>query len=140
MSERSRVVRPTIVGPPSWPADGSPPRFHVDTAGRPLYMVELATDPHLMSIVADRTAHNYFYGGDGDNVFATGPGWCVPTATWAHLQHAGVLYYRVVTFDHTSGNSELSVDDHQLDALPLVVVQDPGPDLHLVHTARQEKA
>lgn len=114
--------RPTIVGPVAWPADARPPRFRVDAAGLPLYMVELAAARHLMINVAHRTGDNYFYGGDPDSVFAAGPGWRVPAGVWARLAGAAVLYYRVIAIDQASGRSALSVDDHQLNTLPALIV------------------
>ena len=73
--------------------------------------------------LARRAPDNYFHGGDAESTFATGCGWHIPVAVWAHLRRARVLYYRVVTFDQGSGRSELSVDDHHLDALPRLVVE-----------------
>jgi hypothetical protein len=119
-------VRPTIVGPVAWPGLGPPPRFVVDPGVAPLFMVELAVEPALMGEVERRTRDNYFYGGDADSVFATGHLWCVPGPAWARLGRSRVLYYRVVTFDHDSGLSALSVDDEHLDALPRLVVQGPS--------------
>lgn len=117
--------RPTIVGPATWPADGPPPRFVVDTAGLPLYTVELAAAPWLMTAVVARTAGNYFHGGDADGTFATGHRWCLPAAAWARLSRARILYYRVVTVDQHSDRSGLSVDDQHLDALPCLLVVEP---------------
>lgn len=118
-------AHPTIVGPASWPGHGPPPRFAIDTAGRPLFMVELATAPVLMTSLVYRCAGNYFYGGDGESTFATGSGWCVPAAAWRHLGRAVVLFYRVVTFDQCGGDGDLSIDDRHLDALPWLAVESP---------------
>jgi hypothetical protein len=120
-----RRAHPTIVGPASWPAHGPPPRFTVDTAGRPLFAVELATAPVLMTSLVYRCAGNYFYGGDGESTFATGSGWCVPAAAWRHLGRAVVLFYRVVAFDQYVAEDAVSIDDHHLDALPWLVVESP---------------
>lgn len=117
------TVKPTIAGPATWRAGGPPPRFTVDTGGLPLYMVELAAARHLMESIVDRTQHNYFYGGDADSVFATGPCWSVPGDAWECLGHLPVLYYRVIAFDQVTGVSELSVDDQHLIMLPSLVVE-----------------
>lgn len=113
-----QVVTPTIMGPCVWPADGPPPRFDVDAAGLPLFMVELATAAGLMTCVAERTSDNYYYGGDADGGFATGCGWSVPRAVWAHLSRARLLYYRLVAVDQATGTSALSVEDQDLATLP----------------------
>jgi hypothetical protein len=133
-----RLAHPTIVGPASWPAHGPPPRFTVDTAGRPLFAVELATAPVLMTSLVYRCAGNYFYGGDGESTLATGSGWWVPTAAWRHLGRAAVLFYRVVTFDQCGGEGDLSIDDHHLDALPWLVVEGPQRCLAVAPTDRTE--
>lgn len=125
MTNRPMTTRPTIVGPDSWPAHAPPPRFTVDTAGRSLFMVELAMSPVLMTSVVHRCAGNYFYGGDGESAFATGRRWCIPLATWAHLGRGAVLFYRVVAVDQGAGGLSLSVDDRHLDALPWLVVETP---------------
>ena len=117
------TVKPTISGPATWPANGPPPRFTVDAVGLPLYMVELAASRHLMRSIVDRTPRNYFYGGDADNVFATGPCWSMPGEVWERLGRLPVLYYRVVVLDQASGSSELSVDDQHLTMLPAMVVE-----------------
>lgn len=113
------------MGPAAWRADGPPPPFRVDTAGMPLYMVELASAQCLMASIAHRTSANYFCGGDVASVFATGTRWCVPTDAWTRLACGRILYYRVITFDQASGTSELSVDDQHLSALPALVVVGP---------------
>ena len=123
MTASTDGTRPTIVGPRSWPAHGSPPRFTVDTAGGSLYTVELAAAPALMINLVRRAPDNYFHGGDAESTFASGCGWRNPVAVWAHLRRAPVLFYRVVTFDQGSGRCELSVDDLHLDALPRLVVE-----------------
>ena len=120
-----RTVRPTIEGPSEWRADGPPPPFRVDTAGLPLYMVELAAARCLMASVVHRTADNYFCGGDVASVFATGARWLVPAAVWARLAHLPVVYYRVIAVDQSAGVSELSVDDEDLGALPTLHVLGP---------------
>lgn len=113
---------PTILGPGVWPADGPPPRFDVDAAGRPLFMVELAAATGLMVDVAERTPENYFYGGDADGGFASGCGWSVPQYAWTRLRRALVLYYRVVAVDQATGTSALSVDDQEIVSLPALRV------------------
>ncbi len=126
MTERSPTtdtVKPTISGPDRWPANGPPPRFTVDTAGLPLYMVELAADLRLMQSIVHRTPCNYFYGGDADSVFATGACWSMPGEVWARLGLLPFVFYRVIAFDQASGVSELSVDDQHLTLLPAVVVE-----------------
>ena len=120
-------MRPTIVGPAAWPAVAPPPRFVVYTGDAALFMVELAVDPSLMGDVGRRTQDNYFYGGDADSAFATGRLWCVPGAAWVRLGRSQALYYRVVTFEDSSGVSAVSVDDGHLDTLPCLTVQRPEP-------------
>jgi hypothetical protein len=120
-------VRPTIVGPAAWPALGPPPSFTVDTAGRALYLVELAAARCLMTRLAHRTCDNYFFGGDAESVFATGPGWCVPARAWARLRGARLLFYRVVAFDQAACTSQMSVDDQNIDRLPSMVVTGGPP-------------
>jgi hypothetical protein len=117
------TVKPTISGPATWPANGPPPRFTVDAAGFPLYMVELAAARHLMQSIVHRTSRNYFYGGDADSVFATGTCWSMPDEVWARLGRLPALYYRVIAFDQASGVSEPSVDDQDLTMLPELVVE-----------------
>jgi hypothetical protein len=116
-------VRPTIIGPPTCRAADPPPGFRIDTAGL-LYMVELAATGSLMATVPGRTRDNYFFGGDSDNAFATGPFWCVPPPVWARLRRTRILYYRVVAIDQSSGTSCLSVADDNLQTLPSITVED----------------
>ena len=86
-------------------------------------MVELAHERELMARVAGRSPHNYFFGGESGNAFATGPTWRVPAGVWAVLGSASPLYYRVVVVDPASGTSRPSVDDDRLHLLPAITVQ-----------------
>lgn len=115
-------MQPKILGPAVWPAAGPPPEFTVEP-GMLLFMVELAAARCLMTSVDDRTPDNYFFGGEEEGVFATGPGWHVPAEVWDRLCHTPVLYYRVIAVDQSGGVSALSVGDENLDALPEMVVQ-----------------
>lgn len=119
-------MQPRITGPASWPAAGPPPEFAVDTAGRILFMVELAASRRLLTCITDRSPDNYFFGGEADGVFASGTRWRVPPDVWACLAHAPVLYYRVVAVDQVGGDAAMSVDDQHLDALPALVVRADG--------------
>jgi hypothetical protein len=122
---RAVVVRPRIVGPASWPAAGSPPEFAVDADGLPFWMVEMATTRSLMESVDHRCAENYYYGGDSEGVFGTGPRWTLPPQAWQRFGPSGVLYYRVVAFDQGDcGAWGISVDDEHLDELPQLVVRE----------------
>jgi hypothetical protein len=115
-------VQPQITGPVSWPARGPSPTFTIDPAGRSLFLVELAADRHLMTSVADRSPENYFYGGDAEGDFATGTRWTVPSDVWARMAEVGALFYRVVVIDQGAGDTAMSVEDDQLDALPSLEV------------------
>ncbi|MGI5128277.1 hypothetical protein ACQEVB_15810 [Pseudonocardia sp. CA-107938] len=122
-------MRPSITCPAVWPVSWGPLSFVVDSAGSPLYMVELAADRRLMTSVAGRSPDNYFYGGEEENVFATGPHWTVPGRVWARLSGLRLVYYRVVAFDHTLTVSAPSVTDDRLDAVPIVCFAADLPDL-----------
>lgn len=88
-----------------------------------LYAVELAGSRPLMASLEGRTRYNYFYGGEPDNAFTTGPNWCVATLAWEQLRAAPFLYYRVVAVDLASGTSRPSVADDQLHLLPSIRVE-----------------
>ncbi len=120
-------MRPSITCPTVWPVRWGPLAFTVDPAGSPLYMVELAAERTIMASVAGRTPDNYFYGGEADNVFATGPAWTVPRPVWARLARLRLVYYRVVAFDHTLTVSAPSVEDDDLDAVPIVCFAGDDP-------------
>jgi hypothetical protein len=93
-------------------------------------MVELAADRRLMTSVTGRSPDNYFYGGEDENVFATGPAWTMPRQVWSRLARLRLVYYRVVAFDHTLTVSAPSVGDDHLDAVPIVCfAADDGFDL-----------
>ena len=111
-------MQPQITGPGSWPAGGPSPTFTIDSAGRPLFLVELAAARQLMTSVTDRTPENYFYGGDAEGDFATGTQWTVPSDVWARMAGAGALFYRVVVVDQRAGDTAMSIEDDELDALP----------------------
>ena len=131
-------MRPTIIGPPACAAGGPPPQFHVDTAGLLLFMVELAGSPDLMVDLTGRTQDNYFFGGETDNVFATGTCWRVPVAVWHLLRRSEFVYYRVIAVDQVSGTSRPSVEDDHLDQLPAIRVA-PTPTVTVYERAdRQE--
>jgi hypothetical protein len=119
-------VQPQITGPGSWPAGGPSPTFTIDPAGRSLFLVELAAARHLMTSVSDRSPENYFYGGDAEGDFATGTRWTVPPDVWARLAGAGALFYRVVVIEERAGDTAMSVEDDQLDALPSLRVTTAG--------------
>lgn len=118
---------PSITCPTVWPVRWGPLAFTVDPAGSPLYMVELAADRRLMTSVAGRSQDNYFYGGEDENVFATGPHWTVPRQVWVRLARLRLVYYRVVAFDHTLTVSAPSVDDDRLGAVPIVCLATDDP-------------
>jgi hypothetical protein len=116
-------VHPRISGPVRWPAAGHPPQFTVDTGGLPFWMVEMAAAHGLMRSTENRSPENYYYGGEVEGVFGTGPRWCPPPQAWRRLGPAGVLYYRVVAFDQGGcGAWGISVDDEHLDELPRLLV------------------
>ena len=118
-----KTLRARIIGPRSWPASGAPPRFAVDPVGLPFWMVEMATTRSLMENIEDRSADNYYFGGDAEGVFGIGDSWTVPRQVWERLGPSGVLYYRVVAFDQGGyGAWAISVDDQHLDELPRLVV------------------
>jgi hypothetical protein len=120
-------VRPRITGPRTCSSCGPPPRFHVDTGAFLLYAVELAGSPDLMVSRSGRGRDNYFFGGDADEAFATGPCWHVPATVWHRLRRRPLLYYRVIAVDPVAGTSHPSVADDHLQLLPSIQVW-PVPD------------
>jgi hypothetical protein len=121
---------PRITGPRTWPATGGPPEFVVETSGLPFWMVEMAAARSLMESLDDRSADNYYFGGDVEGVFGAGDRWTVPQPAWERLRSARRLYYRLVAFDQGGcGGWAISVDDQHLTDLPHVVVvptREPG--------------
>lgn len=122
--ERSRTDRPTVTGPASAQRGGAAPTFRVDTAGKPLYALELAARPELFDAAdaADRTSATH-WGSWEDLPLLTAPEFELPAAVWNRLQSADRLSYRVhVAEDEQWTGWDVSTPDASAAAAPTLTV------------------
>lgn len=89
---------PTISGPPRWSRGGPAPSFTIDTAGRPLFAVELVSRPELFTADgADGRTPETAYGSWEDMLSQAASTFDLPAQAWQRLRGADRLYYRVHT-------------------------------------------
>lgn len=124
-------IRPTQT---SFPTDGAPPTFQIETSGRRYYAVQVATDPALFNgaLAARRTQANFFdswLGDDRGYAFGNRPvrrevagahleaptgraRYTLPVVVWRRLRGAPQLYYRlIITNDAARRGAVASFED-----------------------------
>lgn len=122
---------PALSGPARWSRGGPAPRLGVDTAGRPLFAVELVTRPELFAAehAADRTPETA-YGSWEDMPSQSGSEFVLPEQAWRRLRAADQLYYRVHTGwdqDWTGGALVSPSGAEAGSAPPIELTDDPAP-------------
>lgn len=127
------VSRPTIIGPQTILRSDPPPQFQVDPGPNKYYIVEVATQAHLMNSTnysAEQNDTNFFgtWQGNPPPDRLTDPTYTLLQDVWDRLKVADQLYYRVgscATADQSSWDNYLtSVDDDQLDQAPAIQISD----------------
>jgi hypothetical protein len=111
----------------SFPPNGPPPGFKIETGGAPYFSVQVATDAALLNgaLAARRSPNNFFDSRYGDTLFMPSSGhpaprevtgqaleaptgrasYILPAAVWSRMKNSPKLYYRMFTYSdsHWSG-------------------------------------
>jgi hypothetical protein len=111
-----------------WRKSDGPPEFVVNTAGNPLFYVELATDARLFNRAANesqRTEQNFYASYDdrstwnGNSFLMAGNRFRLPEAAWNRLSAASRLFYRIGSSTNLQwGNFKISCADDNCFAAP----------------------
>ncbi|WP_298802249.1 S8 family serine peptidase [uncultured Pseudokineococcus sp.] len=92
-----------VTGPAVAPRLGPPPTFQVDTGGRSLFAVEVATEAELLDAAhSHRRTDSTFFSSWEDGPETSSP-YTLPGAVWERLRHAEVLAYRALAADDAHG-------------------------------------
>lgn len=117
--------QPAISAPASINRNGPSPTFQIDTGGRQLYAVELATRHDLFNNAAhgsDRRANN-FYGSWQDGLLSQAP-YTLPDTVWERLKPSDRLFYRLHAADSASwDNYAVTISDSASSSAPSIEIQ-----------------
>jgi len=124
VSEPSSSAGLSISGPGSINRSSQPPTFQINTGGRSLYAVEVATRADLFNGDAhgsERDSNN-FYASWTTELESITP-YNLPTDVWDRLKQADRLFYRLhVADDNSWSNYDVTIEDSQADTAPSIQI------------------